>query len=148
MAKKIIQVNKNPIYDIGMVSTVFGKDTHFNGDLIYQNSLQINGLFEGEISSGGFLVIGEGAVVKANINVKVVIVNGTVYGNIEAKEKLEIQSNGKIFGNIRTAKLIIADGVIFEGSCEMIKPYEDISDKITVQKTVQKTPVVKAEAVN
>lgn len=131
MAKKIIQVNKNPVYEIGMIATVFGSDTQFFGDLSFKKSLQINGTFEGEISSGGYLVIGEGAVVKANINAKAVIVNGTVYGNIEAKEKLEIQSKGKVYGNIRTAKLKIADGVIFEGSCEMIKPYEDIAEKAT-----------------
>lgn len=131
MAKKIIQVNKNPVYEVGMIATVFGNDTQFFGDLSFKKSLQINGTFEGEISSGGYLVIGEGAVVKANINAKAVIVNGTVYGNIEAKEKLEIQSKGKVYGNIRTAKLKIADGVIFEGSCEMIKPYEDIAEKAT-----------------
>jgi cytoskeletal protein CcmA (bactofilin family) len=129
MAKKIIQVNKNPVYETGMVATVFGKDTQFFGDLVFKKSLQINGSFEGEISSGGFLVVGEGSVVKANISAKTVIVNGTVYGNIEAKEKLEIQPKGKVYGNIRTAKLKIADGVIFEGSCEMIKPYEEIADK-------------------
>jgi cytoskeletal protein CcmA (bactofilin family) len=135
MAKKIIQVNKNPVYDTGMVATVFGKDTQFFGDLVFKKSLQINGSFEGEISSGGFLVIGEGAVVKANISAKAVIVNGTVYGNIEAKEKLEIQPKGKVYGNIRTAKLKIADGVIFEGSCEMIKPYEEIADKTVSART-------------
>ena len=127
MARKIIQVNKNPVYEIGMVATVFGKETQFFGNLTFKKSLQINGSFEGEISSGGFLVIGEGATVKANIQANVVIVSGTVYGNIEAKEKLEIQSKGKVFGNIRTTKLKIADGVIFEGSCEMIKPYEKTS---------------------
>jgi cytoskeletal protein CcmA (bactofilin family) len=135
MSRKIIQVNKNPVYEIGMIATVFGKETQFFGDLSFKKSLQINGTFEGEISSGGFLVIGEGSVVKANINAKVVIVKGTVYGNIEAKEKLEIQPNGKVFGNIRTAKLKIADGVIFEGSCEMIKPYEGISGKAGTSNT-------------
>ena len=42
MTKKIIQVNKNPVYEIGMVATVFGKDTDFNGDLSFKKSLQIN----------------------------------------------------------------------------------------------------------
>jgi len=45
MAKKIIQVNKNPVYEIGMIATVFGKDTEFNGDLAFDKSLQINGKF-------------------------------------------------------------------------------------------------------
>lgn len=129
MAKKIIQVNKNPVYEVGMISTVFGKDTQFFGDLSFKKSLQINGTFEGEIKSSGFLVIGEGAEVKANIKARTVIVLGTIYGNVEATEKLEIQTKGKIYGNIRTAKLRIADGVVFEGSCEMIKPYEETAEK-------------------
>ncbi len=124
MTKKVIQINKNPVYEIGMITTVFGKDTEFAGDLSFKKSLQINGSFEGEITSGGFLVIGEGAEVRANISAKIVIIQGTVYGNIEAVQSLEIQTNGKLYGNIRTAKLKIADGVVFEGKCEMIKPDE------------------------
>ena len=121
MAKKIIQINKNPVYEIGMVSTVLGKDTELSGDLSFAKSLQINGYFEGDINSTGFLVVGEGSVVKANIRAKTVILKGTVHGNIEAVERLEIHPNGKLYGNIRTSKLRISDGVIFEGNCEMIK---------------------------
>ena len=121
MGRKIIQVNKNPVYEIGMISTVFGKDTEFYGDLTFSKSLQINGSFEGDINSTGFLVIGEGATVKANIRAKTVILKGTVHGNVEAAERLEIHPNGKLYGNIRTAKLRISDGVIFDGNCEMIK---------------------------
>ncbi len=124
MARKIIQINKNPVYEIGMITTVFSKDTEFYGDLSFKKSLQINGYMEGEISSDGFLVVGEGAVVKANIRAKTVIISGEVRGNIEAVDRLEIQTGGKLYGNIRTSKLKIADGVVFEGKCEMIREYE------------------------
>lgn len=134
MAKKVIQINKNPVYDIGMVTTVFSKDTEFNGELSFKKSLQINGTFEGEIASGGFLVVGEGAVVKANIRAKTVIIIGTVYGNIEATSRLEIHTTGKLYGNIRTAKLQIADGVVFEGKCEMIKGDQKKPDKESEEK--------------
>lgn len=129
MTKKVIQINKNPVYDIGMVTTVFSKDTEFNGELTFKKSLQINGYFEGEIVSGGFLVVGEGAVVKANVRAKTVILMGTVHGNIEATSRLEIHATGKLYGNIRTAKLQIADGVVFEGNCEMIKGDAKKGDK-------------------
>lgn len=122
MAKKVIQVNKNPVYDFGMIATLFDKDTEFYGDLTFSKSVQINGYFEGEIISEGFLVVGDGAEIKANIKAKSVIINGTVYGNVEASSNVEIQEKGKLYGNIRTAKLKIADGVVFEGSCEMLKP--------------------------
>ena len=75
----------------------------------------------GEIVSTGFLYVEQGATITANIRVGSVVVGGTVKGNIEATEKLEMLSTGKVYGNIRTAKLKIADGVVFEGKCEMIK---------------------------
>jgi cytoskeletal protein CcmA (bactofilin family) len=53
---------------------------------------------------------------------------GAVHGNIEATDRLEIHENGKLYGNIRTAKLKIADGVVFEGKCEMIKAAERKSE--------------------
>ncbi len=124
MTKKIIQVNKNPVYDIGMIATVFNKNTEFSGDLTFKKSLQINGKFDGEISSGSYLVIGEEAVVNANIKADTVIIKGVVHGNIEAVTRLEIHTGGKLYGNIRTKKLMISDGVVFEGKCEMIKPHE------------------------
>ncbi len=136
MSKKIIQVNKNPVYEIGMISTVFGKDTEFYGDLSFKKSLQINGYFEGEISSDGFLVVGEGAVIKANIKARTVIINGTVHGHIEALDRLEIQTGGKLYGNIRTAKLKIADGVVFEGKCEMVKSAQKTSHREDDPKSV------------
>lgn len=138
MARKVIQINKNPVYEIGMITTVFSKDTEFYGDLKFKKSLQINGYLEGEISSDGFLVVGEGAVVRANIRAKTVIISGEVHGNIEATDRLEIQTSGKLFGNIRTSKLKVADGVVFEGKCEMIKDAERTDRK-------EKTEKIKAE---
>ncbi len=103
------------------ISTTLGKETEFNGIMRFRDSLKIDGTFTGEIISGGFLYIEQGASITANIRVGSVVVGGTVKGNIEATEKLEMLATGKVYGNIRTAKLKIADGVVFEGKCEMIR---------------------------
>jgi cytoskeletal protein CcmA (bactofilin family) len=108
------------------ITTTLGKETSFNGVLRFKESLKIDGSFEGEIESPGFLYIENGATVKANIKVGSVVVGGVVRGNIEASERLEMLTTGKVFGNIRTAKLNIADGVVFEGKCEMIKNPEKL----------------------
>ncbi|EMO64809.1 Polymer-forming cytoskeletal domain protein [Leptospira borgpetersenii serovar Pomona str. 200901868] len=50
---------------------------------------------------------------------------GEITGNVIATQKLEMLSTGKVNGNIKTSKLQIADGVIFEGNCEMIQPNKD-----------------------
>ena len=103
------------------ISTTLGRETEFNGVMRFHDSLKIDGAFSGEIISSGFLYIEQGATITANIRVGSVVVGGTVRGNIEATEKLEMLASGKVYGNIRTAKLKIADGVVFEGKCEMIK---------------------------
>jgi cytoskeletal protein CcmA (bactofilin family) len=123
------------------IQTTLGKETNFNGVMKFRDSLKIDGKFQGEIISDGFLYIENDAVIKANIRVGSVIVGGVVHGNIEAKESLEMLATGQVFGNIRTAKLKIADGVVFEGKCEMIKNpdgvdiFADSPDKL--KKTVQ-----------
>ena len=103
------------------ITTTLGRETDFHGTMRFKESLKIDGVFTGEIVSAGFLYIEQGASITANIHVGSVVVGGTVKGNIEATEKLEMLSTGKVFGNIRTGKLKIADGVVFEGKCEMIK---------------------------
>jgi len=106
---------------IERITTTLGKETDFNGVMRFRDSLKIDGSFSGEIVSSGFLYIEQGATITANIRVGSVVVGGTVRGNIEATEKLEMLSTGKVYGNIRTGKLKIADGVVFEGKCEMIR---------------------------
>lgn len=108
------------------IRTTLGKETNFNGLMRFKDSLKIDGKFQGEIISNGFLYIESGAVVKANIKVGSIIIGGVVRGNVEAIEKLEMLTTGQVFGNIRTAKLKIADGVVFDGKCEMIKNPESI----------------------
>ena len=123
MAKKKDNLLTN-ITEGGAVSTVLGKETSFQGVLEFQRPLQINGTFEGEIITEGVLLIGKGAVVNANIKAGTVVVGGEVTGNIAALNKLEMLGTGRVYGNIKTAKLQIADGVVFDGNCEMIDPQE------------------------
>lgn len=104
------------------IVTTLGRETDFSGSLSFSESLKIEGRFDGEIDSTGFLYIDEGAEVKASVvKAASVVVAGLVRGNIEAKEKVEMLPSAKVYGNVRTAKLRIADGVIFEGRCEMIR---------------------------
>lgn len=108
-------------------ATIFEDGTYFYGILEFERVLQVNGYFEGEIRSKGTLIVGEKGKVKANIKVGTLIAGGEIIGNVEAFQKIEMLNSGKIIGNIRTAKLIIAEGVIFDGNCEMLN-HEEIND--------------------
>ncbi len=108
------------------IRTTLGNETVFEGTMRFKTSLKIDGTFNGEIISDGYLHIEEGALVKADIRVGSIVIGGVVHGNIVAKERLEMLSTGKVFGNITTSKLKIADGVVFEGKCEMLKNPDQI----------------------
>jgi cytoskeletal protein CcmA (bactofilin family) len=105
-----------------LVATTLGKETSFSGTLRFKESLRIKGRFEGEIDSLGRLVIDSEAIVNARrIRASSVVVGGVVHGDIEAADRLEMLPSAKVYGNVRTSKLRIADGVVFEGKCEMIR---------------------------
>jgi len=107
-------------YDHIEIVTTFAPDTEFEGELQFNTPLKIQGKFKGKIETAGFLWIDDNAVVEADIIAGSVKLGGTVKGNIDAKQKIEILPKAKLYGNIKTTKLKIADGVIFEGSCEML----------------------------
>lgn len=105
----------------GAMAGFLGKGTFFEGKLSFQDTMRIDGNFKGEISSGGTLVVGEGAEIEADIKVKSAVITGTVRGVIEASFRVELQSHGKVMGEIRTPNLIIGEGAVFEGNCVMLK---------------------------
>ena len=108
------------------IRTTLGRETNFSGTMKFRDSLKIDGSFQGEIISEGHLFIEKDAMVKADIRVGSIVIGGIVEGNIEASQRLEMLSTGQVFGNIRTAKLKIADGVVFDGKCEMIRNADSI----------------------
>lgn len=103
-------------------ATTLGAETSFSGTLSFSDSLRIRGSFEGEIDATGRLYIDPEAVVTARrIKATSVVIGGTVHGDIEAADRIEMMASAKVYGNVRTARLRIADGVVFEGACEMIR---------------------------
>ncbi|MFP4510600.1 MAG: polymer-forming cytoskeletal protein [Spirochaetaceae bacterium] len=102
-------------------STRLGVSTQLNGKLKFKDSLRVSGSFEGEIESDGFLYVDSGAVVKADIRARSVVLGGTVRGNVFASDRVEMLPSAKVYGNVRTARVRIGEGVIFEGRCEMIR---------------------------
>ena len=91
----------------------------FRGDVELRGKTQINGQLEGEISSEGELIIGEEAYIKANIFGRIVIIFGRVEGHIKCTERLEIHAGAHVTGDVLSPRVVIQDGVVFEGRCWM-----------------------------
>jgi cytoskeletal protein CcmA (bactofilin family) len=95
------------------------KGSRVSGQLSFQGAARIDGSVEGEIQCHGKLTIGEGAEVRAKISGQVVVIQGRVEGNVMAKEKIELIAPARLYGNIDTPRLIITEGVVFDGDCSM-----------------------------
>ena len=111
------------------VKAFLGQGTEFDGKLMFGGSVRIDGDFKGEILGGGTLIVGESANIEANIAVDNLLVSGDVRGSIEIKERVEIFSTGRLFGNVKTSIFVIQEGAVFEGDCQMISEPERESAK-------------------
>ena len=103
----------------GEVNAYLGKGSRVAGKLNFEGTVRVDGQVEGEIAAQDTLIVGESALVSAQISGSTIIIKGKVTGDITARKRVEIKAPGKLFGNVTTPSLIIQEGVIFEGHCSM-----------------------------
>jgi cytoskeletal protein CcmA (bactofilin family) len=101
------------------LNSMLGQGCKIKGDIELQGTIRIDGTFEGSISCPDTLIIGKSGVVKADVKVKNAVIGGKLVGNIVASSKIELQTGSHVEGDIATARLVIDEGVFFEGNCKM-----------------------------
>ncbi|GAC1582949.1 MAG: hypothetical protein NVS3B20_13390 [Polyangiales bacterium] len=108
------------------ITALLGRGTRFEGKLHFEGCVRIDGAFVGEIRSNDTLVIGDGAVIRAEIDVATVIVRGgEFYGNIRSKNAIEMYAPGKVVGNLHSPSISIERGANFQGQCKMDPVLDD-----------------------
>ena len=100
-------------------TSIIAQGCKFDGKVEVRGTLRIEGEFKGDIGTPESLVIGKTGVVHANCTVKNAIIGGQLFGNIVAENKIELQSGSHVEGDIKTKRLVIDEGVFFEGNCSM-----------------------------
>ena len=94
-------------------------DVEISGTLKFAGELTFEGKLEGDIVTEGTLLLGDSSVVHGNISAGSVVVRGKINGNISAKDKIEVKPKTELFGDIRSSKLVIEEGVTFVGKTEV-----------------------------
>jgi cytoskeletal protein CcmA (bactofilin family) len=103
----------------GELNALLGKGSSFEGKLLFEGSVRIDGKFTGEIISTDTLIIGEGADVKGEIAVGTLVIVGDYNGNAKASKAVELRAPAKVRGTLTTASIVIERGVFFDGNCKM-----------------------------
>jgi len=121
--------------DTGHIDTLIGSHASFNGELQFEGSVRIDGLFEGNIKSSqeGTLIISESAEVKGEIDVPNLLLHGVVRGNIRASKSIQIGPKGRLNGDLEYTVLSLAEGASVNGRCNRIEDKERIKQAAKVE---------------
>jgi cytoskeletal protein CcmA (bactofilin family) len=104
-------------------AATIGKAVKVVGQIYSKEDLYVDGEVEGTVEALEHkLTVGPNGVVRAGIKAREVVALGTIQGNVEAHDKIEIRKDAKLVGDIRTARIIIEDGAYFKGSIDIVKP--------------------------
>ena len=101
------------------ISAVIEEGCKFEGNLSFNGVARISGIINGSIFSNDTVIISEGAVINADISANIILISGTVKGNISASSCVEIIKPARFEGTITTPSLIVEEGVIFHGTTKM-----------------------------
>ena len=101
------------------IQTFLGPQTTLEGKLVFEGTVRLDGHLTGTIESKeGAVIVGEKAVIHADILVHTATVSGEVRGNIRATDRIELHPPARVFGDISAPEVIIRDvGVVFDGKC-------------------------------
>ena len=103
----------------GLMDTIIGKDTLITGTLDVKGALRVDGSVKGKIICTDCVTVGATGIVEAEIESDSAIIAGRMVGNVVTTEKIELQAKCEMEGDLRTKSLIIEQGAVFCGACNM-----------------------------
>ncbi|MCL2825044.1 MAG: polymer-forming cytoskeletal protein [Polyangiaceae bacterium] len=102
------------------ITALLGRGTRFEGNLLFEGRVRVDGAFTGRIHSEDTLIVGDGAEIDAEIDVaNVIIRGGTVRGTIRARSAIELYVPCRVTAHLHSPSIFIDRGVHFEGTCKM-----------------------------
>jgi cytoskeletal protein CcmA (bactofilin family) len=103
----------------GGLTAFIDQGSSFEGKLSFKDTVRIDGHFSGQISSENTLVIGESGVIEADIRSQIVIVSGTIHGNLVALRKVVLHKSAHVDGDVDTPSLVMEEGAVLNGNLNM-----------------------------
>jgi cytoskeletal protein CcmA (bactofilin family) len=99
--------------------SLIATDVEITGTIKSAGSVRIDGKLDGELHCAGDAVIGKDAKIKGTLNVNSISIEGSIHGNITAKDRIEMKSSARVTGDIKSKRLTVEDGVTFVGRSEV-----------------------------
>jgi cytoskeletal protein CcmA (bactofilin family) len=102
---------------------IIGKSVMIKGQIFSREDLTIDGEIDGSVELHEHrLTVGPNGKLQAGVMAREVVVPGTIHGNVEASDKIDIRKDAKLVGDIKTTRIVIEDGAYFKGSIDIVRP--------------------------
>ena len=119
------------------IKAFLGPGSQFEGKLVFNEIVRLDGAFRGEVTSHDTLIVGESADIQADVQVGTLILSGKFKGNVKAKSRVELRAPANVDGAIETPALSVEEGVILNGTISMttgepakvVKPVGEAAEK-------------------
>jgi len=102
-----------------MSNTVIGSSITIEGEITSDEAIVVQGSVKGKLSSQQAVFVENSAAVEADVDAEAVEISGVMTGNIDAKSRVELKAEGKMIGDVKSPRILIADGALFKGSIDM-----------------------------
>lgn len=127
------------------INTVIGRGSVSEGKFKIETGVRVDGTLRGELTSSGTLIVGETGVIEADVVVRDALISGRIVGNLEAEEKVHLQSQASFIGKLRTRLLVVEEGAVFKAECEAGGEIQ-VSQTADQDAQEQPTPLVQQQA--
>ena len=117
--KEKVPMRKETPIEKSEIKAFLGPGSQFEGKLVFNEIVRLDGAFRGEVTSHDTLIVGESAEIHADVQVGTLILSGRFKGNIKAKSRVELRAPAQVDGTIETPALSVEDGVILNGTITM-----------------------------
>ncbi len=102
-----------------MASTVIGAGITVEGEISTDDDVVVAGIVRGKLTAKESVTIEHGATVEADVAGGSLVIGGALTGNVTASDRVDLQSGARVIGNVKAARVTIADGAQFKGNVDM-----------------------------
>jgi cytoskeletal protein CcmA (bactofilin family) len=102
-----------------MAGTVIAQGITIEGEISSDDEMVIQGTVRGRVHGSAAVVIDPGAVVEADVTASLLTVGGHITGNVTVADRLDLQDGARLVGDVKAARITIADGASFKGNVDM-----------------------------
>jgi cytoskeletal protein CcmA (bactofilin family) len=99
--------------------TIIGAETRISGEIRGEEDLVIKGRVDGKIHLSQSLTVEKGAIVQADVDVRTLVVSGTLVGNIVASEVVRLLASARVVGDLASPRVIMESGAAYRGRVDM-----------------------------